>query len=168
MPRCSESDDQFHARRGAALCRCGEQVAWYTRFARRQGRVADFFQIITVLLASTTPLLILWGKPAPVIQAIPAALAAVTAGLINRFHWREDSVRFSSTSELLKSERIKCETRTTTAYDLSRTREEALDSFVTRIEQFAVSELGEWRMLNLRQQRGQTTDESGSGTGAAS
>lgn len=54
------------------------------------------------------------------------------------------------TREALKSEAIKFKTRTT-PYDAGLTDYEALNKFVARIENLAMSELSEWCVAHVRE-----------------
>ncbi len=52
-------------------------------------------------------LLILWSDLPKAVQALPAALAAVAAGLVGIVRWPHNKTRFSFTAEALKSEHVK-------------------------------------------------------------
>jgi len=67
-------------------------------------------------LSGLTPVLILWSDLPEVLKALPAALAAIAAGVVGVFQWRESYPRFAFVCEALKSERLKFETRTTAEY----------------------------------------------------
>jgi hypothetical protein len=132
-------------RRELALRRADEQIDWYESHSARQWQAFSVFQTAAVVLGGLTPVLILWSGLPKAVQALPAALAAVAAGLVGIFRWPHNKTRYSFTAEALKSERVKFATRTTSLYGRDRTDEEALDSFVARIEDIAMSEVAEWR-----------------------
>jgi Protein of unknown function (DUF4231) len=91
------------------------------------------FQSAAIALAAATPVLILWSSVPKAVQALPAALASIAAGLVRTFRWLQNKTRFAYTAEALKSERILFETRRPPA------------AFVGRIEQITMTEVGEWR-----------------------
>jgi hypothetical protein len=129
----------------AALARCNEQIDWYTRYARREWILFIIFQSAAITLAAATPVLILWSSLPKPLQALPAALASVAAGLVGTFHWLQNKTRFAYTAEALKSERVLFETRTAPRYGLSLSDDEALAAFVVRVEEISMTEVSEWR-----------------------
>jgi hypothetical protein len=139
--------DDLQKRQGEALERCERQIAWYDEHAQRSWWLQNGFQVATVVLGALTPLILIdkdFAQHNPILVAIPAALASVVAAINGIFKWREDGVRFGYIREALKSELIKFKTRTA-EYGTDLTDEQALDKFVTRIEQLAMSEVTEWR-----------------------
>jgi hypothetical protein len=80
-----------------------------------------------------------------VLQALPAALAAMAAGLAGIFQWRESYPRFAYVCEALKSERLKYETRTTTDYGQDLDDYQALNHFIIRMETLVMDEVSDWR-----------------------
>jgi hypothetical protein len=129
----------------AALDRCSEQIGWYTRYARREWVLFIVFQSAAIALAAATPVLILWSSLPKPLQALPAALASVAAGLVGTFHWLQNKTRFAYTAEALKSERVLFETRTPPRYGPELTDDEALSAFVVRVEEISMTEVSEWR-----------------------
>jgi hypothetical protein len=129
----------------AALERCNKQIAWYTRYARREWLLFIVFQSAAIALAAATPVLILWSSLPEPLQALPAALASVAAGLVGTFHWLQNKTRFAYTAEALKSERVLFETRTPPRYGPDLTDGEALAAFVVRVEEISMTEVSEWR-----------------------
>jgi len=132
-------------RRAFALGRADEQIAWYESHSSRQWRAFAVFQSAAVVLGGLTPVLILWDAVPKAVQALPAALAAIAAGLVGIFRWPDNKTRYSFTAEALKSERVKYATRTTALYGRDRSDDEALESFVARIEDISMTEVAEWR-----------------------
>ena len=131
-------------RREYALRRVDEQVTWYERHSGRQWLAFAVFQTAAVLLGSLTPVLILWSEVPKALQALPAALAAVAAGIVGIFHFPENKARYSFTAEALKSERVRYATRTG-PYGRGHSDEQALDRFVSRTEELAMQEVADWR-----------------------
>jgi hypothetical protein len=139
--------DEGHpdVRREFALRRVDEQIHWYETHSARQWRAFAVFQSATVVLGGLTPVLILWSELPKAVQALPAALAAIAAGLVGIFRWPHNKTRYSFTAEALKSERVKYATRTTLPYRRELSDDEALENFVARIEDIAMAEVAEWR-----------------------
>jgi hypothetical protein len=133
------------ARREVALARADDQIDWYERHSRRQWQAFSTFQTAAVVLGALTPVLILWSSVPKALQALPAALAAIATGLVGIFRWPQNKTRYSFTAEALKSERVKYATRTGSLYGSERSDDEALNNFVARIEDIAMTEVAEWR-----------------------
>jgi hypothetical protein len=139
--------DDFEARQAAAVERAGEQIRWYTKNSVWSGILYRVFQTLAVVLSAITPVLILWTDLSPALQALPAAAAAISAALVGIYGWQENKARFAFTGEALKSELVQYETRT------GRYRgsaEDALDRFVTRVEQIGMDETSQWRTTYTR------------------
>jgi hypothetical protein len=111
-------------RREFALQRVDGQIEWYETHSTRQWWAFAIFQSAAVVLGGLTPVLILWSGLPKAVQALPAALAAMAAGLVGIFRWPHNKTRYSFTAEALKSERVKYATRTTSRYkhDLRTTK----------------------------------------------
>ena len=135
----------WEERRAFALARADAQIRWYESHSSRQWWAFTVFQSAAVILGGLTPVLILWTDLPKAVQALPAALAAIAAGLVGIFRWADNKARWSFTSEALKSERVKYATRTTAPYGRNLSDDEALDNFVARIENLAMTEVVEWR-----------------------
>jgi len=78
-------------------------------------------------------------------------LAAIAVGLVGVFQWQQNWVRFASTSEALKSELIRFETRTSPAYRPEVTDDVAIDNFVQAVEALVLSETSGWHTQLLKQ-----------------
>lgn len=133
------------SRLDAAMERCDDQIGWYDRYSKREWRLFIVFQTATIALAGATPVLILWSSVPKAVQALPAALASVAAGLVGTFRWLQNKTRFAYTAEALKSERVLFDTRTPPRYGLDLTDDDALAAFVARIEEITMTEVAEWR-----------------------
>jgi len=79
-----------------------------------------------------------------------ATVLPIAIALIGSYKLRENSVRCTVAAEALRGERAKDLTRTTPAY-LRIPGEDALNSFVERIESLALSEVEEWRKQMVQQ-----------------
>jgi hypothetical protein len=156
---CSKED--FQCRLQKATARCKEQISWYEDQKHKKRIWYRLFQNAVIVLSGLAPLLILWGnmpavdntgwvwldehRPPALIQALPAALASMLAAIMSTYRWREEWSRFGFTAESLKSELVKFETRTTKDY--SSNDETALNTFVTKIEALAATEVTDWRAV---------------------
>ena len=138
-------ENDFSERRRLAIQRCRENINFYARYNRLDGILHHSFQLMAIVLAGITPVLILLSDLPKAVQALPAALAAVFGSFSGLFHWRDDWVRFGMTAELLKSELTRYLTRSAPNYSLSVIDEDALSTFVQRMENLILSETLEWR-----------------------
>jgi hypothetical protein len=128
-----------------ALEYCVNNIRWYEDHAGRARLLHRTFQSAVVVLAGLSPILVLWSDIPGVVQALPAALAAIVAGISGFWRWQENWIRFSHTAETLKGERIAFETRTTEAYSANLRDQQLLDNFVTRVRSVVLSETLQWR-----------------------
>ena len=135
----------FDEREQAALRRCDDQIEWYSKHSVREWRWFVSVQTAAVVLAAATPVLILWGSVPKAVQALPAALASVAAGLAGTFRWLQNKTRWAYAAEALKSERVLYDTRTPPQYGSEMAEEAALAAFVRRIEEISMTEVSEWR-----------------------
>jgi hypothetical protein len=131
--------------REIAIKRCQENIDWYEKAKTRHMFAYQFFQVSALVLSGLTPVLILWTGLPELFKALPAALAAIATGLLGIFQWKDSYIRFGYTSEALKSERVKFETRTTKLYGAELDDHEVLNNFITRIENLVMSETSDWR-----------------------
>jgi Protein of unknown function (DUF4231) len=132
-------------REAAAEERFHHQLDWYEVHARRNRICWQVFQTATIVLGGLTPVLVLWSNVPKPLQALPAALASISAGLAGVFGWRDDWIRFAHTAEALKTERTLLTTRTGPRYARAIDDDRALENFVEAIEALASSEVSEWR-----------------------
>lgn len=151
------ANDNPDNRRKVAIERCNDQIQWYEKHASRTSFLYRLFQTCAIVFGGLTPILILWGEVPKPIQALPAALAAVSAGLVGIFQWQQDWARFSDTAEALKSELIKYETRTSAEYAAVLENAVALDNFVQRIETLALTETRSWHSQQFQPIPNRTT-----------
>ena len=131
------------------MTRCAEQIAWYESHSRSAWRWFAIFQSVAIGLGAVTPVLILWTALPKPIQALPAAVASVAAGLVGTYGWLDAKARYAYAAESLKSERVLFATRTP-PYGRRLGDEEATRAFVAKIEQIAMTEVGEWRSAMAR------------------
>ena len=87
----------------AAMDRHEAQLKWYKNHSARDQRRFMTFQVLTLIFASLTPVLIAFGGVPSGIEAASSATAAVSAGVLAVFNWRGNWVRFARTAETLRS-----------------------------------------------------------------
>jgi uncharacterized protein DUF4231 len=134
----------YEQRLQAAMDRYAEQLAWYERHASSDQGKFMVSQVLTLIFAALTPVLISFGGVPAGIEAASSAAAAVSAGILAVFNWRGNWVRFARTAETLKSEKAQFDTRTSTAYAPQLTDEETLAAFMARIEAAVLRETSDW------------------------
>ena len=127
-----------------AIQACQDKIKWYERAKFRHRLSYQVLATIAILLGALTPVLILWTD-LKLIQALSAATAAIAIGLNNQFQWRDSYIRFAYTSEMLKSELLLFQTRTSPAYQAGLGDQQILDNFITRMESIAINEVTQWR-----------------------
>jgi hypothetical protein len=110
---------------------------------RTQRRLYYTFQPATITLAALTPVLILLSHLPKAVQALPAALAGVCAGLIASFHWRENYVRAASAKHELEDELFQFKIGTGPYAD----DEKAFEEFVKNLIRITKAEIAEFREL---------------------
>ena len=137
-------------RRQRALERCNSQIRWYEKHKRQSSLLYKLFQVAAVGLSGITPVLILWSGLPEAVKGLPAALGAAAIATTGIFSWRDNWTRFAYTAEVLKSEMLKFETRTSEAYRIDLNEEETLDNFVYRIEAALMEEVSDWRAQQSR------------------
>ncbi len=135
----------FDEREAEAIRRCDAQIEWYSTHSVQAQRWFAVVQSAAVGLAAATPVLILWSGVPKAVQALPAALASVAAGLAGTFRWLQNKSRWAYAAEALKSERVRYDTRTPPDYGPERGEDAALAAFVRRIEEISMTEVSEWR-----------------------
>ncbi|MEE8566362.1 MAG: DUF4231 domain-containing protein [Candidatus Bipolaricaulota bacterium] len=143
----NSAKNDFSLKCEKALKHCQAQIDWYEKVKIKHRLAYQTSLIATIVLSGITPILILTGDLPALIQALPAALVTVIVSLSGIFQWKENYLRFAYTSQALKSEKIRFETRTSKEYNLKLMDTTALDRFVTRVENITMGEVGEWRAL---------------------
>jgi hypothetical protein len=143
-----------------ALERCEHSIRYFERnkeFARWGWIICQGGAIV---FAGLTPILILWTDVPKAIQALPAALAGILAGLVAVFGYPENKGRWAEAIAALEGERVKYLTRTTPVQGTPNpTDEELLKAFVTNVEAIVMTTTREWRRAlqdRLRKDAGQT------------
>jgi hypothetical protein len=87
------------------------------------------------------------------LQAIPAAVAAAAGGLNGVYHWREDSIRWLTTAQALRSELAAYKSQHPDRYGRELSPDAALDHFVVRVHELVAEETAQWQTLFLYRPR---------------
>ncbi len=106
MNEPTDETGDLDARRKKALNNCEARIVWYERNTRRSQILFRTSQSAVVILGALSPVLILLPGVPEAVQALPAALAAIPAGVGGFWRWQDNWVRFAYTAEALKGERI--------------------------------------------------------------
>lgn len=138
------TEDNFEKKRQKALQACQASINWFAKHKKTPRNLYFVSQVATIALSALTPVLILMTDLSKWKQALPAALAAVSAGLNNVFNWKDHWVRRASTLEFLIAEKLKYETRTSPIYDLKLDDQQALNNFVEKVTSLNLMEVSNW------------------------
>jgi hypothetical protein len=150
--------NKYEERRDNALKYCREQINSFESRKIRDRRWYRLAQATVIFLSALTPLLIL-GEPGfqipKLVQAIPAAIAAVVTGINSLFDWQGNWTRYSVTETALRAEKLAFEARATEAYsaNLDAERERSLSNFVSNINSILEREVSEWSARALKSQQ---------------
>jgi len=152
----TDSPDDLEARTKLAIETCEGNIVWFARTKKQARLLHRFSQVSVIALGALTPVLILFSgdnvNPSipKWLQALPAALSSIFAGLTVAFNPRESWVSRSVALEALHSELFKFRTKTSQFYSPELDPQTALDNFVQRVDQINNEELGNWRNLQLK------------------
>ena len=104
-------------------------------------------QAAVIVLTAAVPVLVLAYPDAKVLQAILSALAAILVSMSNLFQWHNKWLARGYTCEVLKSERIKYQTKAGEPYASSQSEDDAARLFLLKVEEIAANELHDWKKL---------------------
>lgn len=124
---------------------CEDYIGWYERVKANTRRLDYSLQASTIVFSAITPLLVLSPGVPPVLQALPATIAAVAAGLQGVFKFRERFLGFALASELLKAEKLRFEIRTDALAPTDPNYTAVLEEFAQHINEIVLDETREWR-----------------------
>jgi hypothetical protein len=151
----THSADDLQERRSLAIETCEKSIKWFLKHKREARYLHQSSQIAVIALGALTPILIMFSEsvspPIPKwLQALPAAISSIVAGLAVAFHPRENWVSRAVALEALHSELFKFRTKTSQFYSPELDPQAALDNFVQRVDQINHEELGNWQSLQLK------------------
>jgi hypothetical protein len=146
----------LQGRRRLAIQTCQSHIDWFAKHKKEARLLYRFSQISVIALGALTPVLIMFSESvSPSIpkwlQALPAAVASIVAGLTAAFNPRENWVSRAVALEALQGELFKFKTQTSELYSPEIDSQKALDNFVQRVAQINQDELGNWRSLQLQE-----------------
>lgn len=124
---------------------CEDYIAWYERVKANARRLDYSLQASTIVFSAITPLLLLSPAVPPVLQALPATVAAVAAGLQGVFKFREKLLGFALAGELLKAAKLRFEIRTEALSPEDPNYAAVLAEFADHINRIVLDETREWR-----------------------
>jgi hypothetical protein len=142
------------SREAKAIEVCEVNIRWYQRSGLLALVLHRGLQTMTVVLSAATAVMIVTTEFPKWVQALPAAVAAVAAGLNGIYHWNEDSIRWLATAQALRSELAAYQTQHPDRYGTRLAPGVALDHFVERVHQLVADETAQWQTLFLYQPRG--------------
>src|SRR5215211_4665716 len=116
MSSHASTNHDFEKREAAAINACQASMKWFTKNKRIARNLYYTSHAAIITLSALTPVLILVTDLPKWAQALPAALAAVAAGMSSAFNWKENWIRRSTTLEFLIAEKTRYETRASPAY----------------------------------------------------
>jgi hypothetical protein len=141
----SEDNRPVAGRREIALRRHRDLLWWYGA-ARTRNRILFFTsQTLVIILSGLTPILMLWlPTESKALQATPAAVASILAGLMGLYQFNEAWIRWARGVEELRSEIVKFETLSGPDYPEDANEAELIRRFVLRIEQINAEARSQW------------------------
>ncbi len=146
----NDSEKNVVPRDEKILRHCNDLIAYYEKSRSAQRNWYQFLQSTVIVLSALTPVLILWADLPKWLQALPAAVASMAAGMIGVFRYHENWVSSKDTAEALKSELLAFETRTTEYYRTDLDDDTALDNFIVRIESIHKGQISVWSTGQLQ------------------
>ena len=109
-----------------------------------------FSQFAAVVFSGITPILILLDNTPKFVQAIPPAIASISAGLAV-YNWRSSSVRSRIALASLENERLNYELRVGPEYGSGVSEEQALAHFREKVTQINLGVLRDWERVVLEE-----------------
>jgi hypothetical protein len=97
-------------------------------------------QTAALLLSGVTPVLMLWDALPKALQALPAVLASVAAGVLGTFRFRDNQGRWAFAQETLEHELFNFKNRIGPAYPRGIDPQVALARFVKAVEDLVINE----------------------------
>jgi len=122
------------------------QLAWYSRKSAHNKRWHYRLQLITLLAAVSIPVISLSSGDIKMrfVVAIVGAIAAIAAGMMSLYQYRDQWLDYRSTAESIKFEKHLFLTRSA-----PYAGPEAFSLFVQRVESLVLSENRNWQQKNF-------------------
>ena len=161
----TSTEDDTLERKKFAIEACEKHIDWFAKHKTEARLLYQSSQVAIIALGALTPVLIMISDAvSPSIpkwlQALPAAISSIVAGLSAVFHPRENWESRAVALEALQSELFKFKTRTSEFYTPEIDLQRALDNFVQRVDRINQEELGNWRNLQFRDTSASTKEAS--------
>jgi hypothetical protein len=147
----------IQARRNRAIAFCNMHIIRYERLKWRSGKGYYYLSIITILLSSSIPVILLTdNNPAnysflslisqnsKLISAAFSAIIAISTGILTLYQWRENYPRYAYTLQRLKNEKAKFEA---TRVEDGELGDRMIMEFVNDLDAIVLDEVSEWRSL---------------------
>ena len=130
--------------------RVDEQLAWYDQKSGTNKIWHYRWQIVALLATSIIPILALSSDDLKVRIAVAClgAVAAIAAGVMSMYQFRDQWVDYRATAEMLKYERFLFLTGSAPYNDT-----DSFSSFVNRIESIIIKENSQWRERNFSSEK---------------
>lgn len=145
------------ARRNRAIAFCNMHIDRYENLKWRSGKGYYYLSIITILLSSSIPVILLTdNNPADykfltlislnskLISAAFSAIIAISTGILTLYQWRENYPRYAYTLQRLKNEKAKFEA---SKLDEGEAGDRMIMDFVNDLDAIVLDEVSEWRSL---------------------
>lgn len=130
--------------------RLDEQLAWYEQKSGTNKTWHYRWQVIALLATVTIPILALSSGDFKVRVAVAClgAVAAIAAGFMSMYQFRDQWVDYRTTAEMLKYERFLFLTGSAPYKD-----RDSFSNFVNRIESIILKENSQWREKNFSSEK---------------
>ncbi|HOT06885.1 MAG: hypothetical protein A4E45_00074 [Methanosaeta sp. PtaB.Bin039] len=151
------NDMTNQARRNRALAFCDNHIQRYENLKWRSGKGYYYLSIITILLSSLIPVILLTqnnlynnmilkyiSTNSTLISATFSAVIAITTGILTLYQWRENYPRYSYTLQRLKNEKAKFETM---KIEEGAEGDKLINKFINDLDGILLGEVIEWRSL---------------------
>jgi len=137
--------------------RVDEQLAWYNQKSATNKIWHYRWQIIALVATSAIPILALSSGDVKVRIAVAClgAIAAVAAGVLSMYQFRDQWVDYRTTAEMLKFEKYLFLTGSAPYND-----KDSFSHFVNRIESIIIKENAQWRERNFSSEKQADSSES--------
>ena len=135
---------EFEERQRAALGRLDTQLRWYN-WHKHQNRILFYVCITLSFIASGSSPFAVWFSDSKVLQSTLPGIAALLTGILSIFQFQRNWVRDALVVEALRSEEHKYRTRAGEHYSRKIDNEDALETFVIRVENIFSEEVNSWQ-----------------------
>jgi hypothetical protein len=145
------------ARRNRAIAFCNMHINRYESLKWRSGKGYYYLSIITILLSSSIPVILLTDNNpsnyailsmislnSKLISAAFSAIIAIATGILTLYQWRENYPRYAFTLPRLKNEKAKFEAL---KIEEGGNGDKMILDFINDLDLIVLDEVSEWRSL---------------------